>query len=369
MTRVSLSTALATLWMFCGAGNAVATTMQQKISESDKGAATKRVSDQGSLPGRYMGVTPSIDFGGSLMSHGWVAFRDAYYYDKGVSQGSFLTADQLRTHGISTDAMLYITAEGKNDSLGIYYGGSLELDVPYTQNADYTSYRQVNNRGMKVYLNSEYGDFGFGYQVGIDSIMRIDAFTIAAGDNSNTWLRYVNLRGIYNPFSTTSGGVSLPVVLRQKYLENAFYLSTGLYSESLMDGGNRFSIRNASQSKGANSIGLVNSLPLRFSYLSPSFAGLKLGVSYAPYGQDEDLVVKTHAAIEKTSVAVLDTQYLSPPLRRNSNILLIPLSEKVKNQRFIMPLYEHIVNVGMTYSSYFNGLDFKLSMVSEYAKK
>lgn len=374
MTRVSLSTALVTLLMCYGAGDAHASSaVQPKVQGSERGVTTKRVI--GSDIGRYISVSPSIDIGGSLVSHGWFAFRDTYYHNKGISEKLFLTSDQLRKHGISTDAMLQVNAEGRNDSFGIYYGGRMELDIPYTQQADYTSFKQVKNRGSKVYLNTAFGDFGFGYQVGIDSIMKVDAFSIGAGDNSNTWMRYVNLRGIYDPLEGKNAATdpAAPTELRKKYLENVFYLSTGLYTEGLFDGGNRFSKSSLKPVKD-RSISLTNYLPMRFSYLSPSFGGLKVGVSYAPYGYDEDRTIGVHTSLEEEyDFALLGRDVPDNFLRvaaPGRNALSVPVIKKRKVDRtqFIMPMYEHLVNVGMTYSSYFSGLDFKLSMVSEYAK-
>ncbi|MFV9838608.1 MAG: porin [Aaplasma endosymbiont of Hyalomma asiaticum] len=374
MTRVSLSTALVTLLMCYGANDAYASsTTHQRVQGGERGVTTKRaiVSDH---IGRYISVSPSIDISGSLSSHGWFAYRDSYYHSKGISEKLFLTSELLRQHGISTDAMLQVSAEGRNDSLGIYYGGRIELDVPYTQQADYTSFKQVKNRGSKVYLNTAYGDFGFGYQVGIDSIMKIDAFSIGAGDSSNTWMRYVNLRGIHDPLKNknTKEDPATDTELRRKYLENVFYLSTGLYSEGLFDGGNRFA-KNSLQPVKERSISITNHLPVRFSYLSPSFGGLKVGVSYAPYGYDEDRMLRTHTSLDEDYIFRLrgedipDALLLPAPARARS-VAIVSKRKKINRTQFIMPMYEHLVNVGMTYSSYFSGLDFKLSMVSEYAK-
>ncbi|WP_249548519.1 porin [Anaplasma phagocytophilum] len=381
MTRVSLSTTLASLMMFYGMSDALASSaaQQSRVLSDEKGVvAIKRVTDESNLR-RYITVSPVIDIGGSVLSHGWFAFRDSYYHKKGIDEKLFPASENLRTQGFASDAMLYVTAEGKNDNYRIHYGGSIELEVPYTQKADYTSFKQVRNRGTKIYVNTTFGEVSFGYQAGIDSIMRIDAISIGAGDISNTWMRYVNLRGIHDPLKGLTNEKrpvlyknrpALPTELRKLYLENVFYLSTGLYSESLFDGGNRFS-RNASKPIDANNaLNLTNALPLRFTYLSPDFAGLRLGVSYAPFGYEEDLVLDTHTAIKRSLVARMrvfkDYTRFHGAIRSRFSI---PLMEKGgTRKKFIIPLYENIVNAGMTYSSSFNGLDFKLSMVTEYAK-
>ena len=370
MTRVSISTALASLLMFYGMSDAQASSINQKASSSDREVQIKRVENRGSL-GRYISVSPAIDVGGSLMSHGWFAFRDRYYQDQGIKNKLLLSQEQLGDRGVATDAMLYVTAEGRNDTYGIYYGCSMELDVPYSQQADYTSYRQIRNRGAKVYLNTSYGDFAFGYQPGVDSFMRIDAFSIGAGDNSNTWMRYVNLKGVRDPLSgVNKGNVPLLPALRAHYLENVYYLSTGLYSESITEGANRFSGNTVQPAATDRTFGIANALPLRFSYLSPSFGGLKLGVSYAPFGFDEDQMIAANSAISTDQVVHIDGRTALRSLGGvwSREILTLPIVSKHDRTRFIFPMYEHFINIGMTYSSYFNGLDFKISMVSEYAK-
>ncbi|UQD53968.1 porin [Anaplasma phagocytophilum] len=406
MTRVSLSTTLASLMMFYGMSDALASsaTQQSRVLSDEKGVvAVKRVTDKSNL-GRYITVSPVIDIGGSVLSHGWFAFRDSYYHKKGIEEKLFPASENLRVQGFASDAMLYVTAEGKNNNYKIRYGGSIELEVPYTQKADYTSFKQVSNRGTKVYVNTTFGEVSFGYQVGIDSIMRVDALSIGAGDISNTWMRYVNLRGIHDPLEGLTdekrlvfvdastedieeGRASwqygnqvipvlqrrrpaLPIELKKLYLENVFYLSTGLYSESLFDGGNRFS-RNASKPIDANNApNLTNALPLRFTYLSPDFAGLRLGVSYAPFGYEEDLVLDAHTAIKRSLVARMrvfkNYKRFHSAIRDKFSIPLV--EEGGTRKKFIIPLYENIVNAGMTYSSSFNDLDFKLSVVTEYAK-
>ncbi|EOA61975.1 porin [Anaplasma phagocytophilum] len=427
MTRVSLSTTLASLMMFYGMSDALASSaaQQSKVLSDEKGiVAVKRVTDKSNL-GRYITVSPVIDIGGLVLSHGWFAFRDSYYHKKGIEEKLFPASENLRAQGFASDAMLYVTAEGKNDNYKIRYGGSIELEVPYTQKADYTSFKQVRNRGTKVYVNTTFGEVSFGYQVGIDSIMRVDALSIGAGDISNTWMRYVNLRGIHDPLegltnekrlvllprnaavftaeieedlalpgntAASTKGIgeglaplqygnqvrpvlhrsrpALPIELKKLYLENVFYLSTGLYSESLFDGGNRFS-RNASKPIDANNaLNLTNALPLRFTYLSPDFAGLRLGVSYAPFGYEEDLLLDTHTAIKRSLVARMrvfkDYTRFHRAIRNRFSIPLV--EEGGRRKKFIIPLYENIVNAGMTYSSSFNDLDFKLSVVTEYAK-
>ena len=361
MTRVSISTALASLLVFYGMSDVQASSMQQKVSSSDREVQIKRVGERGSLS-KYIGVSPAIDVGGSLSSHGWFAFRDRYYQDQGIKNKLLLSHEQVGIRGVSTDAMLYVTAEGRNDAYGIYYGCSMELDVPYSQNAGYTSYRQVRNRGAKVYLNTSYGDFAFGYQPGVDALMRIDAFSIGAGDNGNTWMRYVNLRGVRDPLAgVAKGKVPLLPVLRAHYLENVYYLSTGLYSESITEGANRFSRNTVLPADTSGTVGMVNTLPLRFSYLSPSFGGLKLGISYAPFGFDEDKMIRANSA--------LSAERVRPREAAGWAVFgAAPAVLRHEKSSYILPMYEHFINIGMTYSSYFNGLDFKLSMVSEYAK-
>ena len=366
MTRVSLCTALASLMMFYGIGDVFASSNQGKIQNSYNSAAQKRVANIERQSDTSFGK--SINVGGSIMSHGWLTFRDNYYHKQGFLTGTYLSPEDLRACGVSTDAVLYANAQGKNDALGIYYGGSVELDLPYVQKDDYVSFRSVNNRGAKVYLYTSLGDLGFGYQPGVDSVMKIDAFTIGAGDNSNLWMRYVNLRGIRD--TITNHPVALPMELKKRYLENVFYLSTGLYSEGMFDGSNRFS-RSKAQQGNSSFKSITNSLPIRFSYVSTNLGGLKLGISYAPFGYEENGVIVAHkGAIQERKVAVLKADKMPRGFgseNAQSKEWSVPVEGR-SSVRLLMPMYEQVVNVAMAYDTRIKDIDLKLSMTSEYAK-
>ncbi|MGN7678174.1 MAG: porin [Anaplasma sp.] len=372
MTRVSLTTALASLFMFYGTSDALAVSHDQN-SQSDLNIAAARQN----AAERRVSTAPSIDIGGILASHGWTLVRGNYYHTKGVEKGIF-PSEYLKNYGFSTDGMVYITAEGSNDVLGVSYGANVELNVPNMLRNYHIHLQQIGVMGAGVFVNTRLGDLKVGYQEGIDSVMRIDAFSIGAGDNSNLWMRYVNLKSIHDPLDNIASGVDLPIVMNTKYLENAFYLSTGLYSESIYEGSNRFS-RGGKLAFGGTP-NLVNELPFRFSYLSPSVGGLRIGVSYSPFGYDEDKVVGTHVTRELVAEKSEKKSSDAAPLISNAMFarqaitnalwgdISLPVREKNTRPYYIMPLYEHVVNVGMTYSGSLDGIDFKISAVSEYAK-
>ncbi|MCU7611568.1 porin [Anaplasma capra] len=364
MTRVSLSTALASLLMLCGVSDALATPRDQKSQGNGSAASAERRYEYDTEVEHYASTVPSVDIGGILITHGWFSSQDDYYRGKGIERGGF-PSEYSRKHGFASDGMLHISAEGGNDALGISYGGSLELDIPHVQRSEYVSFKQVGNRGASVFLNTRFGDLRAGYLEGVDALMKVDAFSIAAGDNSNLWMRYVNLRDIHDPLENSDAAVDLPSEMRKRYLENAFYLSTGLYSQSILEGGNRFS-RGALSPCHGTSLNLVNAMPFRFSYTSPSLGGLRLGVSYSPFGYDEDKVTRAHVARKLVTVPNPDGILgLNLGLRGNAGT---PVEVRNARSRYIMPLYEHVVNVAVTYKAYIGGMDFKVSAVSEYAK-
>ncbi|ASI47756.1 hypothetical protein AOV_02770 [Anaplasma ovis str. Haibei] len=370
MTRVSFSTALASLLVLCEAGDAFAVSRGQKLHSNGNVASAER-QHKYSAADHYASTMPSIDIGGTLITHGWVSLQNDYYRTKGIQRGDF-PSEYSRKYGFASDGMLHITAEGRNDVWGVSYGGSLELDVPHVQKNAYVSFKQVGSRGARVFVNTQFGDLKVGYQEGVDSLMKVDAFSIGAGDNSNIWMRYVNLRGIHDPLKNSDAdAVDLPNELRKRYLENTFYLSTGLYSQSILEGSNRFSTGVSSSSNRGLPANIVNALPFRFSYLSPSFGGLRLGVSYSPFGYDEDKIINAHVP-RKLSVQTqtpvsgllgLGLGFLRGTLEEN-----VVVQEQNARARHILPLYERVTNVAVTYSAQIKGVDFKVSAISEYAK-
>ncbi|QXK91889.1 porin [Neoehrlichia mikurensis] len=266
MKKLSLSTALVSLLMIFNTKEVFAYSCKQ---EYKKGlVCNKKINNN-----RH----PLFKIGGDLLSYGWATQKEGNI--------KLPLLNYSRGYGIALDGIFSITAEDQNDNLGISYGVNIEFETPYIKKSDFTASTSVNNRGTKLFINTAYGNFTFGYQKGVDSIMKIDAFSISAGDNSNSWMKYVNLRNEfiagYN-FSNTNIG---------NYMNNAFYLPTGLYTEGLFDGVNRFS-HNYHKYRIYDT--LINSLPLRLSYVSPNVFGMNFGISYSPLGYDDSSIIKAN---------------------------------------------------------------------------
>ncbi|KJV68951.1 hypothetical protein [Candidatus Neoehrlichia procyonis] len=269
MRKLSLSTALVSLLMLYSIEEVLACSNCTK--EHKKGL----IHSEKIHSNKY----PFFKIGGDFLSYGWVVNQEGN--DPVISPFQ----DYSRGYGAMIDGTFSITAEGQNNNLGISYGFNVEFDTPYIKKSDFTASTAINNRGTKLFVNTAYGNFTIGYQKGVDSIMKIDAFTIGTGDNGNSWLKYVNLR---NEFFA---GYNFGEKNTDEYIKNAFYLPTGLYMEGLFDGMNRFSYNHY---KYQNSGTLINSLPLRVSYISPNVLGFSVGISYSPFGYDYSSVLRAN---------------------------------------------------------------------------
>lgn len=233
--------------------------------------------------------------------------------------------DYSENMGVSADAMLHLRAENKNEDLGILYGADLQFDVPVTQGKV-----SSKNRGAHIFVNTEYGDMRLGYQFGPEAMMRLDATKIATVDGAadSGWFKKVNLEG-----STAS----FP-----------FYLTPRLYTESFSSESEKLSFRMAGKYNKA----IINTLPFRVAYYSPSYMGARFGVSYSPRYERGLFSVS-----EMNAVSGIPNDY----------------NNEKETLRHIGPDYERIISAGVSYEYDFEEykLKVKASAVGEYglAKK
>lgn len=188
---------------------------------------------------------------------------DDKFADSNALFGDFsngLVGDYSKTSGSSVDTVLNVRAENTNYDLGLAYGADIKLNVPITKSGG------MRSRGAHIFANTEVGDVNIGFMEGAESMMRVDASKIAAGDGGadSDWFRKANLEGNKGNFP--------------------FYVTPRLYSESLFSESNWLSFRDSVKYNKS----FIDTQPFRVSYFSPSFMGLKAGVSYSP-NYDSDL--------------------------------------------------------------------------------
>lgn len=171
-----------------------------------------------------------------------------------------LVGDYSKTSGSSVDTVLNVRAENTNYDLGLAYGADIKLNVPITKSGS------MRSRSAHIFTNTEFGDINIGFMEGAESMMRLDASRIAAGDGGadSNWFKKANLEGHKGNFP--------------------FYVTPRLYSESLFSESNWLSFRDSIKYNKS----FIDTQPFRVSYFSPSFMGLKAGVSYSP-NYDSDL--------------------------------------------------------------------------------
>ncbi|AHX03621.1 hypothetical protein ECHHL_0460 [Ehrlichia chaffeensis str. Heartland] len=280
-----------------------------------------------------------IDLGGKVLSYAWFTNN----------------SEKMQDHGVKLDGVLNIKSINNNSDLGIFYGGNFQLAIPAVKSENFIPSMKAYNRGAQLFVESGYGNLSFGYQEGVESIMKIDASSIGAGDNSIAWLQYTNL-------SNLDGKVQYQVF-------------PGLYSESVFNRSNN----NVISIKDKD---FVNNLPFRISYQSPNFMGVKFGISYSPTGYDSNLFESVSSYnIKKLTLPPVISADTTSEIQANpndkDNILYNALGkEKVQDVtiegivpskiEFLQARYENIVSAGLSYNHSFNDIDFQASVVGEY---
>ncbi|RZB13185.1 hypothetical protein DRF75_00540 [Ehrlichia minasensis] len=183
------------------------------------------------------------------------------------SDNIFDISGNMDNYGMSYDAILRLGAEIKSGDSGTKYGADFQVAIPSVKGRNFER-KAALNRGSRLFAATQYGNFSVGYQEGVESIMKLDSSNIIAGDESNSWTQH--LRGVLSEKKNALGYSMYP-----------FLFSAGLYSENVFRNDDNIDITNGSKD-------FINNLPLRMSYLSPSFMGLRFGVSYSPIGYKFD---------------------------------------------------------------------------------
>ncbi|MGN7618488.1 MAG: porin [Ehrlichia sp.] len=259
-----------------------------------------------------------IDVGGKILSYAWVADNSKDMYD----------------HGARLDGIFNIRSVNTNPKLGISYGANLQLAVPAVKNEGFVPSVKGYNRGAQLFIDSSYGSFSFGYQEGVESVMKVDPSMIESGDNSVTWVQCIGL----SDFGKRVG----------------YHVFPGLYSESLFN--ERYNESYNDSSMWIKDRDFVNNLPFRISYQSPDFMGIKFGISYSPSGYDVDLFehVLPRDYVPKGADALQ---------RANVGNVVLP-----DNATFLGGAYDNVISAALSYGySFNNNVDFQASIAGEYA--
>ena len=183
------------------------------------------------------------------------------------SDNIFDISGNMDNYGMSYDAILRLGAEIKSGDSGTKYGADFQVAIPSVKGRNFER-KAALNRGSRLFAATQYGNFSVGYQEGVESIMKLDSSNIIAGDESNSWTQH--LRGVLPEKKNALGYSMYP-----------FLFSAGLYSENVFRNDDNIDLTNGNKD-------FINNLPLRMSYLSPSFMGLRFGVSYSPIGYKFD---------------------------------------------------------------------------------
>ena len=299
---------------------------------------------------------------------------------------SSMTSDISGTHdnwGLTCDAMLRIGAELKSVNSDINYGADFQIVLSSIKERNVEK-KAALNKGSKIFASTSYGDFSIGYQEGVESIMKLDASSIIAGDESNSWAQHI--RGALSEKKNALG-----------YRIYPFILSPGLYSENVFRN-NDNAVLNSEDYKD-----FMNNLPLRINYQSPSFVGLRFGVSYAPTGYEFDIFSKEFSK-ELLHVVYLHIPFgnhmeLKKPEGNDSRITMDWISKqqqykqkktlailrvnKMRDLYSFFPVftkdlsgkynvffgskYEHILSGSIAFNYDYNDIKFSTSVVGEYA--
>lgn len=243
--------------------------------------------------------------------------------------------------GADVDAILHLRAENKNEDLGLIYGADLQFNIPVTKGKV-----SSRNRGAHVFVNSEYGDVRVGYQFGPEALMRLDATKIATVDGAadSNWFRRVNLEG---------SAASFP-----------FYVTPRLYTESFSNESEKLAFRMS----GKYNKGIINALPFRIAYYSPSYMGARFGVSYSPRYDSELFTMSELGGIQAAGSGAAKT------LQSDDAAATQPKNDQptqggtTVGPKHVGPNYEHILSAGVSYEYDFNEYKVKVkaAAVGEY---
>lgn len=172
----------------------------------------------------------------------------------------------LNSWGTNYDAVLTMGLRSRRDGYGTVYGADFALSVPAGASGGMISYGYPG-AGSRVFADTAVGNFSLGYQEGVESSMKVDVLSAINGGNGSSWGRYLRC------FLRYANGIP-------------FYMYPGLFSENLFR-----SLRSSDRVPGFSSKfrDVLDSMPMRFSYVSPPVSGVSVGISYSLSGYRDDM--------------------------------------------------------------------------------
>ncbi|KJV65367.1 MULTISPECIES: porin [Ehrlichia] len=283
-----------------------------------------------------------VKFAGNMVSYGWYSSADSKDSEKIINNNKRFNVDiggNVGNIGAKHDGMLSLGIDLKPDKYGVIYGVYSQIHIPHVEGKSFGN-NAAFNRGSKIFAKTPYGDFSVGYQEGIESIMKLNAFSVIAGDNYNIWTKH--LRNILYDMKDVSG-----------YFVYCLNFYSGLYSESFF--------RNSDNIvTGVMAGTFINNLPFRLSYQSQNFMGLRFGVSYSPFGYDRELSEMPQINFNNVIKYVEENDF------GGNRYITMPYGGYALPLILIGPSYIHIISGGISYTYNFKNFKFSTSIIGEY---
>ncbi|MFV9838607.1 MAG: hypothetical protein AB8U44_01095 [Aaplasma endosymbiont of Hyalomma asiaticum] len=254
----------------------------------------------------------------------------------------------LNSWGANYDAVLAMGLRTKRDAYGTVYGADFSLAVPVGAGGGSLTYGYAGT-GSRVFADAAVGNFSLGYQEGVESSMKVDVLGAVTGGGSS-WGRYLRC------FLRYADGVP-------------FYMYPGLYSENLFR-----SIGSADRIPGfsAKFRDVFNSMPMRFSYVSPRIGGVSVGFSYSLSGYRNDLFRGGEFEVRDGLKRPGTVKEISSVMKRGDDVLLVPDKMVVIGlPRFDLgPVYKNILSAALRYDweDVYERIKVSASVAGEYAK-
>lgn len=204
--------------------------------------------------------------------------------------------DYSRKDYQSVDADIRIRVQQDNDNFS--YGADVELLGNASVNNVHNGFRGIGAKGAYIFFsNSNLGSIEIGSNKGAETTMRIDASSIstASGGIDSNWYRYANVEGYYSKGGTdpATNKFFAGTVVRHPFYLVPRLPTEYMYTDNIYDFGlyptsgfyPRYGIiKRATDNYFASRPVL---LPIKLTYYSPRFSGLRFGVSYTPNQYDQ----------------------------------------------------------------------------------
>ena len=249
--------------------------------------------------------------------------------------------------GANYDAVLSVGLRTKRDVYGTVYGADFSLAVPAGAGGSSLTYGYAG-AGSRVFADATVGNFSLGYQEGVESSMKVDVVSAIAGGNGSSWGRYLR------SFLRYADGVP-------------FYMYPGLYSENLFR-----SMGSEDRVPGfsAKFRDVLNSMPMRFSYVSPRISGVSVGFSYSLSGYRDDLFRGGEFEV-RDGLRKPVTPNEAVEAAKKEIMLVTDKVVGIGMPRFDLgPVYKNILSGALRYDweDLYERIKFSVSVAGEYAK-